>query len=99
MMTETKKTISDIAAQFDRICPSQVDRTISGNGQQEAGHIGHDNDGVLTVGCYECGGNSGEPLCEIPVDAIDTLHDLLAQLPIGKAGQMRNAVLACGGKW
>jgi hypothetical protein len=94
-------TIQDVAAQFDRLCPSQVDATISGNGQQEAGHIGHNNDGVFSIGWFCSGGNVGESLCEIPADAIDTLHDRLAAMEDGSLdnGGIEKIVREVGGKW
>ena len=94
-------TIQDIAAQFDRLCPSQVDTTISGNGQPEAGHIGHDNDGVFSIGWFCSGGNVGESLCEIPEDAIDALYGKLAALPDASLdnGGIEEIVRAVGGKW
>lgn len=73
-------TIYDIADQCDRLCPSQVDRTISGNGSPEAGHVGHEPD---TVGWYCAGGNIGEAIFRIPPSAIDALYDRMAALDDG----------------
>ena len=100
MMTK-QATIEDIAAQLDRLCPSQVDRTISGNGKQEAGHNAHDNDGVLSIGWYCSGGNCGESLFVLPADSIQPLFDHLASLADGSLdnGGIEQIVREVGGKW
>jgi hypothetical protein len=83
MAKQAAVTIEDIAAQLDRLCPSQVDTRISGNGQQEAGHNAHDNDGVLSIGWYCAGGNCGEPLFEVPAVALELLHATLSAMADG----------------
>jgi hypothetical protein len=94
-------TIRDIALQFDRLCPSQVDTTISGNGHQESGHVGHDTDGVLSIGWYCAGGNAGESLCEISLSTIEDLYKRLASLPDGSLddGGIDEIVREFNGKW
>jgi hypothetical protein len=94
-------TIRDIALQFDRLCPSQVDTTISGNGHQESGHVGHDTDGVLSIGWYCAGGNAGESLCEIALSTIKDLYKRLASLPDGSLddGGIDEIVREFNGKW
>ena len=94
-------TINDIAAQLDRLCPSQVDTAISGNGQQEAGHNAHDNDGVLSIGWYCAGGNCGNPVCSIPADAIGPMHNHLVSLADGALddGGLDRVVAQFGGEW
>lgn len=94
-------TIEDIAAQFDRLCPSQVDTSISGNGQQSAGHNAHDNDGVLSIGWYCDGGNCGNPVCSIPTESIEPMHTYLAGLTDGSLdnGGIDKIVSQFGGRW
>jgi hypothetical protein len=100
MMTK-QATIEDIAAQLDRLCPSQVDETESGNGQQEAGHNAHDSDGVLSIGWYCSGGNCGHPVCSIPVEQVQPLYDYLDSLPDGSLddGGIDKIVVQFGGEW
>ena len=76
-------TINDIAAEFDRLSPSQVDRSTAGNGQQSAGHHGHngDSDGWPVVGWYCDGGNAGNRVVEIHPDDLDTAATVLRSLP------------------
>jgi hypothetical protein len=85
-MTTTTKTICDLAAEFDRLSPSQVDTSLSGNGQQEAGHIGHeahDDCHMATVGWFCAGGSVGNPVLRIHEDDIAAAVDRLASLPDG----------------
>lgn len=74
----------DIADELDRLCPSQVDATVSGNGGRTAGHSGRDDrDDIAHIGWFCAGGNAGNPVMSIlPVD-IDELWDRLADLPDG----------------
>ena len=72
-------TIKDLAAEIDRLCPSQVDRSISGNGSRTAGHIGHEHDEEWpSVGWFCSGGNAGNSVFAIhPQDvgkAVDRLR-------------------------
>jgi len=62
--------IRDISGEFDRLCPDQVDDTIAGNGQPEAGHVGHDGDDEEwpCVGWFCAGGNVGNPVVSIHPD-------------------------------
>ena len=78
-------TIYDIATQLDRLCPSQVDTTKSGNGRQQAGHIGHDNcdNDFPGVGWYCNGGNVGYLVMVIHPDDIKAACERLAALPDG----------------
>lgn len=102
MMTQSH-TIQEIAEQFDRICPSQVDSNLSGNGQREAGHVGHEaEDGESYIVGWSCaGGNVGHSVCEIPADCLDRLHERLASLPDGSldGGGIEEIVVECGGEW
>ena len=83
---EDNPCIHDIAGQFDRLCPSQVDETTAGNGQQSAGHDGHpdwdeESPGMDSVGWYCDGGNVGNPVLEIHRDDVGTLYARLVALP------------------
>jgi hypothetical protein len=97
-------TIHDIAREFDRIAPWMVDDSIAGNGEREAGHLGHEKDGGYhSVGHSAGGGTCGEQVCTVPVARIDELHSLLCQIAQEEEdaieSQLRNAVLAFGGEW
>ena len=75
--------IHDTASQFNRLSPSQVDDSLSGNGQPEAGHCGHDADESRPwplVGWFCAGGNAGNPVVEIHPDDLDTAYDTLAAM-------------------
>jgi hypothetical protein len=65
-----------VAAQLDRLYPSQVDSTPLDYGwRRQAGHSGHPaEDGEWAcVGCYADGGNVGNPVFSIHPEDIDTL--------------------------
>jgi hypothetical protein len=74
--------LSDIQTHIDRLAPSQVDETVSGNGNREAGHRWFDNS--LTLGWYCEGGNVGNPVFWFANrrEALDALTKLAA-LPDG----------------
>jgi len=86
--------ISDIAAEFDRLSPSQVDTTLAGNGQQQAGHTGHYHaDGSWpSVGWYCDGGNAGNPVIEIHPDDLDAALTILQAMPDGAADANGGAI-------
>jgi len=89
-----KYTIEAIAAEFDRLCPSQV--------SDDAGHIGHTHpDRAPSVGWFCDGGNIGNHVCEIPRGCIDGLYEKLAELPDGDLddGGIDDIVILCGGVW
>ena len=80
----TTTTIHDIAAEFDRLSPSQVDTAIAGNGQQSAGHDAHEYDDAWpAVGWYCDGGNSGNRVVEIHPDDITKAAEVMGPLPDG----------------
>lgn len=83
--------INSIAAHIARQYPSQVDSTINGNGQPEAGYVGHepsDEHGRVSdwaiVGWFTAGGNAGDPVFSIHPDDLGTLEARLAALPDGE---------------
>lgn len=82
-------TCYDFARELDRLCPSQVDETISGNGQREAGHVAHlghsDVGGLLadTIGWSCDGGNVGNAVCDIVQADVPAAVSLLRALPDG----------------
>lgn len=104
MATETTHDhdIHEIADEFDRLCPSQVESTPSDHGHgREAGHMGHEGDDVDTVGWYCASGNVGHPIAEVPHDRIDAMYGRLSTLPDGAldAGGLDALVVECGGRW
>ncbi len=76
---------ADLAREFDRLFPEQVDDTPRDWGHgTEAGHIGHQNgDGQpITVGWYCAAGNAGNPVLDIPIDqAAEALRLLRGMVP------------------
>jgi hypothetical protein len=62
-----------------------VDDTEAGNGNTEAGHIGHDGnaDEWPTIGWYCGGGNFGNPVFSIHPADIPAALKLLEKLPAG----------------
>ncbi len=108
-MSATKQThdIDDIAAEFDRVCPSQVDDTPRDYGHgYEAGHIGHGADDERehpVVGWFCSAGSVGNPIAEIPADCIEPLYERLSGLPDGACdndvADLAAIVAECGGEW
>lgn len=91
---ENTYAITDIAGQFDRLCPGQVD--------DSSGHSGHDHgDDNPTIGWFCDGGNVGNHVCSIPADCIDPLQEYLIALPDGSLddGGLEEIVINFGGKW
>lgn len=74
-------SIYHIADEMDRLFPDQVDKSISGNGQQEAGHRGHDTTSEhpehARIGWYCEGGNCGNPVMAIRDEHIDLAYSVL----------------------
>lgn len=94
-------TIQDVAGQLDRLCPSLVDSTISGNGCRVAGHIGHDHDEVGRIGWYCAGGNAGDAVVDIHRDRIGALYERLAAMPDGALdrGGLQEAIGDAAKEW
>lgn len=103
--TPNYDAIYEIAEEFDRLCPSQVDRTPCDCGHgYEAGHVGHEPDaegGPAVVGWFCAAGNAGHPLAEIPVDCLQATLDRLRGLADGAldSGGVDELIEGCGGKW
>lgn len=82
-MTATTHDIYDIAEQFARLFPSDVDATVSAWGHREAGYQAHHADGDTPgVGYYYAGGQCGHPVMSFAADDIDAAYAAMGSLPV-----------------
>lgn len=98
MATKTY-SIHEIAGEFDRLFPDQVDTTTAGNGEYESGHNGHEHDGEEsdTVGWFADGGNVGHPVMDVRRADVQLAGETLAALePVRSLSDVERALADAG---